>query len=190
MSATTSRLFIHEVRASLPDDASEPAEPMLTQSEVSKRFNVSVKTIGRWRVRGLAGKKIVVGGRKQWAFPATKVEEFAASHDALVSRGSKFRHLSEEEREAVLEQARREAADDILPTEACRRIAARLGRSPEAIRLVIKTHDAANPESAIYPAPPAPLGNEERDHILDLFRKGMNMQTLVKEFQKGKTPTS
>src|SRR5215212_4293424 len=46
-------LFIRRVERSVPAVPLEHAvEPMLTLEEISKRFNVSTKTISRWRTRG------------------------------------------------------------------------------------------------------------------------------------------
>src|SRR3954465_262375 len=47
-------LFIQRVERSLPPLPIElAAEPMLSLEEVSKQFNVSTKTISRWRMLGL-----------------------------------------------------------------------------------------------------------------------------------------
>src|SRR5262245_48539228 len=44
------------------------AEPVLTIEQMSERFNVSTKTISRWRERGLVGRRVVYNGRRQVGF--------------------------------------------------------------------------------------------------------------------------
>jgi RNA polymerase primary sigma factor len=54
-------LFIKCLDRSLPALPIEQAvEPMLTLEQISKQFNVSTKTIGRWRVRGLVGQRVII----------------------------------------------------------------------------------------------------------------------------------
>ena len=58
-------LFIRRVERSVPPVPVEQAvEPLLTLEEVSKRFNVSTKTISRWRVKGLSARMISAMVRK------------------------------------------------------------------------------------------------------------------------------
>ena len=100
--------FIRRVERSIPPLPIEQAvEPMLTLDEVSKRFNVSTKTIGRWRVRGLVGQRVIVNGRRQLGFPKSLLERFVAENRDLVERGSNFSRLGG-----------RGAGDDPLPRPA------------------------------------------------------------------------
>src|SRR5207249_7506988 len=100
-------LFIRRVERSVPAVAVEQTvEPMLTLDEVSKRFNVSTKTISRWRVKGLTARRVKVNGRSQLGFPATAVEKFLADHKVLVEKGARFSHLTDAEKEDILRLAR------------------------------------------------------------------------------------
>src|SRR5205823_5531540 len=57
-------LFIRRVQKSVPAvPAEQSVEPMLTLEEASTRFNVSTKTISRWRVKGLTARRANVTGR-------------------------------------------------------------------------------------------------------------------------------
>ena len=92
--------FIRRVARSVPPvPAEQTVEPMLTLEEVSKRFNVSTKTISRWRVKGLAARRVKVNGRSQLGFPAVAVEKFVAEHKVLVEKGARFSHLTDSEKE-------------------------------------------------------------------------------------------
>src|SRR5262249_551636 len=109
------------------------AEPVLSMAEVSKKFNVSTKTITRWRQQGLVGgRRFMLDGKAQVGFVKSVVDRFLAAHTERVERGSRFSQLSDEEREEILRRAKRLArVGGGTLTEVSRRIARRLGRSPE-----------------------------------------------------------
>jgi FkbM family methyltransferase len=54
-------------------------DPVLTIEDLASRFNVSTKTISRWRSHGLVAQRYDVGGRKRVGFLASTVEESALS---------------------------------------------------------------------------------------------------------------
>ena len=56
------------------------AEPVLTLEQISKRLNVSTKTITRWRDRGLVSRKVLANGRRQVGFVQSVVDRFLATH--------------------------------------------------------------------------------------------------------------
>src|SRR5207249_4703630 len=57
--------FISELARSMPPvPVEEVAEPVMTLDQISKRLNVSTKTINRWRRRGLIGLPVLCNGRR------------------------------------------------------------------------------------------------------------------------------
>lgn len=159
-------LFARRLEKSLPPLPIEQAvEPMLTLEEVSKRFNVSTKTISRWRVKGLAARRVKVNGRSQLGFPTMAVEKFVADHRELVEKGAKFSHLSEAEKDDILRLARELRDCGGTLTEVSRKIAVQLGRSPEAIRYTIKNFDRGHPECALFPTAVGPLSAAAKERI-------------------------
>jgi RNA polymerase primary sigma factor len=193
-------LFARRVERSIPAVPLEQAvEPMLTLDEVSERFRVSTKTISRWRLRGLAARRVKTNGRNQLGFPQSAVERFVAEHRELVSRGAKFSHLSDGEKDDILRAAREMRDAGASLTDASKRIAARLGRSPEAVRYTIKNHDQSHPGYALYPKAGGRLTETDKDAIyhakrqMDLTRQTTNtpgdtVDTLATRF--GRTRSS
>ncbi len=192
-------LFARRVERSIPPvPIEQTVEPMLTLDEVSERFRVSTKTVGRWRLRGLTARRVKAKGRSMVGFPASAVERFVAEHRELVARGSKFSHLTDGEKDDILKAAREMRDGGANLTEAARRIAAALGRSPEAVRVTIKNHDRTHPAHALFPAP-GRLTNTDKDAIyhakrqMDLTRETTNhtgdtVNTLATRF--GRTRSS
>src|SRR5262249_61178376 len=70
-------LLIAELAASLPAvPVEEVAEEVLTLEEISKKLNVTPKTINRWRKRGLIGLPVLCNGRRQVGFLPSLVDPF------------------------------------------------------------------------------------------------------------------
>jgi len=146
-------LWIPELAHSLPAiPVEDVSEPVMTLGEISKKLNVTTKTINRWRKRGLIGIPVVCNGRTQVGFIPSLVDPFLAANKDRFARSSKFTLLSQEEKEAILRRARRFARLGLGSlSEVSRRIARRLGRSPETVRYTIKNFDREHPEQALFP---------------------------------------
>jgi RNA polymerase primary sigma factor len=182
-------LFVKLVERSLPPLPIElAAEPMLTLEEVSRQFNVSTKTVSRWRMQGLVARRVVRNGRKQLGFPKSAVEAFAAAHREQVERGARFSHLTDEEKDEIVTTARRLAAAGGSLTEVSRTIAGKLGRSAEAVRYTIKNFDRDHPDRAVFPAMTGPLDADSKTQIFTAYQEGDSVQLIAKRF--GRTPSS
>ncbi len=182
------RLFVEDVSDAANVPAEAAGEPVLTVDELSRRFNVSTKTIARWRQQGLVSRRFVFDGRKRVGFLASSVERFVAANENRVQRGARFSQLDAEERSVIFQRARRLARAGGCPAEISRRIARKLGRSVETIRYTLKQHDQDHPDSAVFPENTGPLSEEAKKKIYQQFRRGLSVEVLAKDF--GRTRTS
>ena len=180
--------FIRRVERSIPPLPIEQAvEPILTLEEVSKRLNVSTKTVGRWRIRGLVGQRVIVKGRRQIGFPRSMLDRFLEENSTLVERGSSFSRLDDDERDTILYRARRLALAGGDITTVSRRLAHRLNRSVEAIRYTIKNFDRAHPDQAIFPDRKGPLDAPTKEMIFDQYERGIPVGTLTKKYERSRS---
>ena len=62
------RLFVEDLSDSADMTADNIGEQVLTVEELAKQFNVSTKTISRWRELGLVSRRLVFDGRKRVGF--------------------------------------------------------------------------------------------------------------------------
>jgi RNA polymerase sigma factor (sigma-70 family) len=163
-------------------------EPVLTLEQISKRLNVSTKTISRWRRRGLVSRRVVCNGRSQVGFVQSVVDHFLAKNQERVEKSSRFSQLSDEEKEDILRRAKRlSRVSGGTLTEVSRRIARRLGRSPETIRYTIKNFDREHPDQALFPNVTGPLDGDSKDVIYSSYRRGISVDTLAKRFRRTRT---
>ena len=62
------RLFIEDLSATVGQKLEQAAEPVLTVDAVSRRYNVSTRTVNRWRSQGLVARRFVIEGRTKVGF--------------------------------------------------------------------------------------------------------------------------
>jgi RNA polymerase sigma factor (sigma-70 family) len=179
-------LMIAELARSMPPVPVETvAEPVLTLEEISKKLNVTVKTINRWRKRGLIGLPVLVNGKRHVGFLPSLVDPFLTTNKTRVERSSQFSQLTPEEKDEILRRARRFArlgAGSL--TEISKRIGRRVGRSPETVRYTIKNFDREHPDQALFPMLTGVLDPETKLMIYNSFRRGIPVEILAKRFSR------
>jgi RNA polymerase primary sigma factor/RNA polymerase sigma factor len=181
------RLLVEDLSdaAELPADAM--GEQVFTVEELARQFNVSTKTISRWRALGLVSRRLVFDGRKRVGFLRSSVDRFVRSNADRVERGSRFSQLSDDERNQFIEQARELAAGGGGPAEIARLLADRTGRSVETIRAALRQHDLDNPEVALFPSPGGPLSEAQKQNMYEAFRRGATVERLCTDYHRTKT---
>lgn len=182
------RCFIEDLSKSANLKLEKSPEPVLTIQDISERFNVSSKTVRRWRDRGLANRLYRSGKRLRVGFPESVVERFVESHRERIVRSSNFSQLSESDREFIIHRARRLARYGASLTEVTARLANRTGRAQETIRYTIKRFDEQYPESAVYPERPTILTDDHRREIFRAIRSGVSASRLATRY--GRTRSS
>lgn len=179
-------VFIAELARSMPALRKEDVnEPVLTLREFSRKLNVTTKTVNRWRKRGLIGLPILLNGRRQVGFLPSLTEPFLAAHQDRVTRSGRFSQLSAAEKDEILRRAQRYVRMGIGSlTQVSRRIARKLGRSPETIRYTIKNFDREHPEMALFAKMVGPFDPGTKQLIFSSYRRGIPVEALAKRFQK------
>lgn len=181
------RLFVEDLSDAANIRVENVPEPVLTVEELSQKYNVSTKTVSRWRQQGLVSRRFVFDGRKRVGFLKSSVDRFVALNTERVQRGAQFSQMSDEERDAIVARARRLAAAGGGPSEVARRIAAKLNRSVETIRYTLKQFDQEHPEIAIFPEGSGALSDEAKQKIYQQYRRGTSVDELAKQFKRTRT---
>jgi len=162
------------------------SEPVYDTQALARRFNVSTKTIQRWRRRGLPARRLVFrDGKRRVAFLESSVRRFVRNRPGQVARSMKFTQMTEAERRDILRRARRMANfTNCTLSDVARRIARRTGRAIETIRYTIRKHDNDHPESPIFPYLAGPLGDQEKAAIYRGFLRGMPVPALAERYRR------
>jgi len=181
------RLFVEDVSDSADLAAGDAGEQVLTVDQLSRQFNVSTKTISRWRQQGLVSRRFVFDGRKRVGFLRSSVARFVQRNERRVRRGAQFSQLTADERQLIIERARRLAQAGGCPSEVTKRLARYTGRSVETIRYTLKQFDRDHPDLAIFPDHNGPLREETKQKVYQLYRRGESADALAKRFCRTKT---
>ncbi len=180
------QLFLHDLAMTVDHTIDEATEPVMTVQEVGRRYNVSNRTISRWRKRGLVARRFVINGRVKIGFLESSVARFVSEHGARVERGARFRQLTDDERDEILRRARRMAAVGRgRLVEIARRIARKMDRSTETIRMFIKKHDLDHPDRPIITASnPGHIDDDAKAKIYQRYLQGVTVENLVSQFKR------
>jgi len=181
------RCLIEDLSESLGEDAEAADVRMLTVKQVSERFMVSTKTVDRWRSRGLASRRMKVGGRMRVVVPEDTLERFVASHRDEIDRGSSFRQMTEAEREQVILKARALAADGLGLTEVSRRLGKEFNRATETIRYTLRDYDRQHPENVLFADRGRQLSVEQQELAFDLRDHGVPISDLARRFGRSQS---
>ncbi|HBE71393.1 MAG TPA: RNA polymerase subunit sigma-70 [Planctomycetaceae bacterium] len=180
------RLFVEDVSDSLDLKVEDAQEPVHTVEELSKMFNVSTKTISRWRDQGLVSRRFIADGRKRLGFLHSSVERFVAKNKKRVNRGKAFSQLSKDERAEIIERARSVAIAGATLSEVARQVAKTIDRSVETIRYTIKNHDRRHPDQAVFPDSRGPLTEEDRSAIFHSHQRGATIAQLCRKYSRAR----
>ena len=181
------QLFVEDLSDAANLSATEAGEPVLTLEDLSRKLNVSTKTISRWREQGLVSRRFVVDGRKRVGFLQSSVERFVRRNKNLVERAAHFSQLTDRQREEIVAAARRSAESGGSPRRITGALARQTGRSVETIRYVLRQYDRAHPESPIFSTPSGPLAEATRREIYQHYRRGEQAGALAKRFGRSRT---
>ncbi len=181
------RRFVEDLSDAVDLDVDAVGEQVFTVDELAKQFNVSTKTISRWRALGLVSRRLVFDGRKRVGFLRSSVDRFVKENQVRVERGAKFSQLTAKQREEYVERARQLAQSGEGQAEISRQLARRTGRSIETIRAALRQHDSENPTVAVFPAGAGPLTELQKSNIFRAYRRGMLVDKLCRDYNRTKT---
>lgn len=178
------RLFVEDITDSMNLRVEEASEPVHTVEDLSKMFNVSTKTISRWRDQGLVSRRFLADGRKRVGFLHSSVERFVSQNKTRVKRGERFSQLTDAERDDIIDRARRIAATGANLSEVARTVGREINRSTETIRYTIKKFDQQFPSMAVFPEQREVLSEEDKRAIYQQHHRGISTVILAKRYRR------
>ena len=181
------RLFVEDISDSADLSAEAVGEQVFTVEQLAKQFNVSTKTISRWRALGLVSRRLVFDGRKRVGFLRSSVDRFVKNNAERVERGARFSQLTDEQRDEFIDRARQMADEGHTQAEIARQLADRTGRSIETVRTALRQHDLENPDKALFPAGSGPLTELQKRNIFRAYRRGTSVDKLCRDYTRTKT---
>ncbi len=159
--------------------ASLVGDEMFTADELAARWNVSSKTLTRWRRQGLIARRFLLDGRIRVGYLRATAERFAAHHPDLLQRGDRFSRLSDVERRAILVRAGQLSKKYASRAEIIAQLVDETSRSRETLRKLLEEH----PEVAVAASERKPgergLSEALEDRMLQEFRRGASPEEIA-----------
>lgn len=182
------RNFIARLSNMLSIPASIQDEKVYTLDELARQYNVSTKTIQRWRKRGLVARRFLFDdGKKRLAFLESSVKAFLDDHPDLVQKASQFRRLDKKRKQDLIRHIRKIAADSKRSrNQVIEQAAKDFGIARETARYTIIDYDQNHPDKAIFGVNHT-IEPQDAARIYELYQKGMPVKTLMKQFNRSKS---
>jgi RNA polymerase sigma factor (sigma-70 family) len=182
------QIFIAKLSGRLAMPAAQAGEKVYTIDELTTRFEVSTKTISRWRKKGLLARKFIFdGGTRRLGFLESTVARFAQENPELVANARNFRRLTGQQRQQVIRQARRLASRTSLSRhQIIRQVAAKLEIAQETVRILLHQHEQKTPDKPIFHRPTGRIRPTEAAELYRLYRQGVGVRPLMKRFDRSR----
>ena len=174
--------------------AADFPEPVLGIEDVADRFGVTGKTIQRWRRKGLAARRFIFpDGKKRVGFRLACVEAFMAAQGEAVPPTPPTASVDtrDPDRSAeIVRRARRLAAAGLDEEEVARRVAKRTGRTPLAVKHVVRKFDAELPASrqgeAVGPLYAAAPTEADRAAVAEAVEAGATLAAAARRIGRSR----
>ena len=183
------RIFISKLSGQVAGPAAEQKQKVYTLEELASAFDISTKTIHRWRKRGLPARKFIFDDdKKRFGFLQSAVDEFVEANPELVANAKFFTRLTDRQKQLIIKQASVLAGKRTMSRhQLIRQIADKIGRAHETVRYTIANYERANPDKRIFNEPPGAISPAEAGELYKLFKQGHDVKELMKRFGRNKS---
>jgi RNA polymerase sigma factor (sigma-70 family) len=137
-------IYIAKASARLQLESNKQGQKIYSLTELTKKLNISTKTIERWQKKGLIGRRYVFpDGSLKTGFTESAVNEFTKANPALVKNASDYSTIEPELKNKIIAKARQIFQKDfsLSRTAIIKKIAAEFSRAPETIRTTIISYE-------------------------------------------------
>ncbi|OHB65998.1 MAG: hypothetical protein A2Y77_00030 [Planctomycetes bacterium RBG_13_62_9] len=182
------QVFIAKLSGRLATPVVQESEPVHTIEDCAKRFGVSTKTINRWRHRGLLARKFVFpDGSHRFGVLESVVEKFAKDNPILVAHATKFRRLTDAQRQQAVREARRLASKATLSRhQITRQVAEKLGVALETMRYTLLQYEQQHPDKPVFSRPLGRIRPAEATELYHLHKQGVGIRQLMEQFDRSR----
>jgi len=183
------RVFVRKLSAKAAQDAVSQGEKVYTVEELAAHFGVSLRTIERWRKRGLGGRQFVFpDGTRKTGFTESNVTGFVSANERLVQRARKFATLTDEQRDRIFELAREMVQSGSLSRkQIIAEIAAELKTSGETVRYHLVRYETENPQEQLFAKPAGVITPQQMREVVRRYQEGAGIQELMQAFHRSRS---
>ncbi|MHC4459443.1 MAG: sigma factor, partial [Planctomycetota bacterium] len=183
------RIFISKLSGQVAQPVAEQDQKVYTIEGLAETFDVSTKTIDRWRKRGLTARKFIFDdGKKRFGFLQSAVDKFLKKNPTLIAKAKNFTRLTKKEKQLIIKQAAALAAKGTMSRyQIINQIVAKVGKVHETIRYTLINYEKVNPDKPIFNEPPGAIGAADAAELYKLFKQGCDVEELMSRFGRSKS---
>jgi RNA polymerase primary sigma factor len=183
------RTFIARLSNQLAQPVGKTSEKIYTNKQLADNFDVSVKSIYRWRKRGLIAEKYIFpDGQRRLGFLQSTIDKFAGENPELISKAGNFtRMTARQKRQIVAGAARLAAKKNLSRSRIIKKLGRQTGRSNETIRYILVDYQKANPDKNIFKKSPGVIEPARAAEIYRLYKQGCSISELIRRFERNKS---
>jgi len=183
------RIFIWKLSGQIAPLASEQEEKIYRVEELAKVSGVSTKTITRWRKKGLVARKYIFDDdKKLLGFSQSTIDKFFSENPELAAKARGFSRLTNQQKKSIIQQAvKLYSKKKMSRYQIIERIAAKTGRSHEAIRYILINHENRYPHRGVFGGSAGALSPEETAELYRLFKQGSGITELMQRFGRSRS---
>jgi len=182
-------VYSEQLSRSMNIAAARMKEKIYTAQSLCKRYRICVKTVSRWRRKGLIGRFLVFAdGRVRLGFTASSVDYFVRQNRKAVQHSKRFSQMSAAEREAIQDRLERWARR--CPgrrQEAIKRTAKKFGRSAETVRVILSRAEEKKGGVRGFAKRPSGISDELQNEIFESYKNGAEIAELVSRFGRSRS---
>ena len=173
---------LDEISASLKERARDFKEPVYTVNDLARMFDVSPKTISRWRKLGLKSRKMIFDGHGlRTAFLERYIDSFIEHFGPHVKRLAALRELTAGDRREIIDRARRLMLKEHYGfSRAVESLSRELGHAPQRIREILKERMGLVTGDGKAPS----REGLRRFAMASLFAEGASIDRLAKRYNQ------
>ncbi len=177
--------YVLHASARLKLVAQRENEKIYSIDGLAKKFDVSKRTIERWRKRGLLARRYIFSkGVSGVGFTSSAVDDFTGKNAELVKKASQFEQISDETKEAIIEMTQHLGSDGSLSrTAVIKKVAAHFKKAPETVRLIIIDCEKRQ-RKQIFKNPRTLLDPKEISSMYSMHESGASIEQIAAKFNK------
>ncbi len=183
------QIFISKLSGKLALPVTEQKEKVYTIEGLAETFDVSTKTIYRWRKQGLIGRKYIFDdGQRRFGFLQTTVDKFVKKNPDLIAKAKTFSRLTRKQKQQIIKQARMLADKTTLSHyQIINKIAVKIGKVHETVRYTLLEYEKSYPNKPIFDNRSGALNPAQAVELYKLYKQGVRPAELMKRFNRNRS---
>ncbi|OHB50107.1 MAG: hypothetical protein A2Y10_14270 [Planctomycetes bacterium GWF2_41_51] len=175
--------YIHKASSRLHLRTDQESEKIYTLNELAVHLKVSIRTLERWQLRGLIGRKYIFpDGILKTGFSQTIVNEFVAANPSLIHNAANYSTIEPKIKNEIIKYVAQVAQQQRLSrTAVIKKASGQFGRAVETIRLLVSDYEK-NQKKQIFSNHRSQIEPADSAEIFRLYQSGQSVDEIAAKY--------